>query len=520
MDKQIEELVLGLHPLEIALLPHLRLNDDFDSLVSVSKLKDIEVMRAMQWLSNKGVLEIKEDLFETILLDLNGKKYSKSDLPEIRFLHSFHDEKEVDIDTIVKRGKLEQSEVNICIGELKKACAITITKDQKGRMIFSLTSQGERMLKVKNHLNDFLKREFPVKFDHLKDLELHACLELLKRKQILIKETVKKRTVKLTELGNKLCDVDLRKLNLVDSVTTNMIKSGEFSKLHFRRFDITSPVPTLYRGKRHFVNQSINYIKRIWLEMGFVEMTGGNVQTSFWDLDSLFVPQDHPARTMQDTFYLKDYVNEKKILHGDLPSFYTDVQNVHEHGGKSGSRGWQMNWNKDESSEVLLRTHTTVLSAHIIKSLKKEDLPVKIFSVGKVFRNESLDWKHLFEFHQVEGIVIDKNVNFRHLIGYLKLYFGKMGFSKVRIRPHHFPYTEPSVEVDVYDDNRKEWLEMGGAGLFRPEVSYMLFGEEVPVLAWGTGLERAIKEYFNISDIRDLYLNDLDQIRNMKEYMK
>lgn len=517
MDKDIENLILGLHPLEFTVLSHLKLCSLFDDLVLATKLKDIEVMRALQWLSNKGILTIEESSRQVIYLDENGKKYAKSDLPEHRFLLAI--EGEMNIDEIIKKAKLDQSEISICIGELKKVCAITITKDVKGRMIFSLTSNGEKFKKQKSHLNEFLKQSFPVYFDELKDLELHACIELLKRKQILKKEVVKTRKIILTEFGKRAASSDIKKINLVDSLTSQMIKSEEFETARFRRFDISSPVPVLYRGKRHFVNQSISYIKKIWLELGFEEMSGDNVQTSFWDLDCLFVPQDHPARTLQDTFYLKDYDDDKKILLGDLPTFYPLIKAVHENGEKSGSLGWQMKWSEKESREVLLRTHTTVLSAHTIKSLKKEDLPKKFFVVGKVFRNESLDWKHLFELHQVDGIVIDRNVNLCHLIGYLKLYFGKMGFKKVRVRPNHFPYTEPSLEVDVWNEAKNQWLEMGGAGIFRPEVSYMLFGEEVPVLAWGTGMERAIMEYFKISDIRDLYLNDLEQMRIMKEYM-
>src|SRR3989338_961422 len=98
----------------------------------------------------------------------------------------------------------------------------------------------------------------------------------------------------------------------------------------------------------------------------------------------------------------------------------------HEKGGDTGSTGYKYKWSEEEASKVLLRTHTTVLSAIEIAKLKKEDLPKKFFSVNKVYRNEALDWKHLFEFYQVEGIVIDPNANFRHLLGYLKNYYNKL----------------------------------------------------------------------------------------------
>ena len=137
-----------------------------------------------------------------------------------------------------------------------------------------------------------------------------------------------------------------------------------------------------------------------------------------------------------------------------------------------------------------------------------------------MFRNEALDWKHLFEFYQVEGIVIDPNANLKHLKGYLTQFYKKMGFTKVRMRPAHFPYTYCSLEVDVFHPVKKQWVELGGAGLFRPEVVKSLLGFECPVLAWGQGMGRIISEYWNITDIRDLNKNDLKQIREMKLWLK
>jgi len=168
----------------------------------------------------------------------------------------------------------------------------------------------------------------------------------------------------------------------------------------------------------------------------------------------------------------------------------------------------------------VLRTHTTILSAKTLSQLKKADLPAKFFALGKNFRNEALDWKHLFEFNQTEGIVIDKNANFRHLLGYLKEFFKKMGFAKARFRPAYFPYTEPSVEIDVFHPVKKEWVELGGAGMFRPEVVVPLLGENIPVLAWGPGFDRLILDNYNITDIRDLYKNDLKQLREMRAWLK
>jgi len=191
---------------------------------------------------------------------------------------------------------------------------------------------------------------------------------------------------------------------------------------------------------------------------------------------------------------------------------------VHEDGGNTGSLGWKYNWNSEDGKKNVLRTHTTALSAKTIAGLK--NTPGKYFAIGKCFRNETLDATHLFEFDQTEGIVVDENVNFRHLLGYLKEFFNKMGFEKVRFRPAYFPYTEPSVEVDVYHPVHKKWIELGGAGVFRPEVVKPLMGKDTQVLAWGLGIGRIISDYYNITDIRELHRNDLKQLREMKVWTR
>ena len=315
-------------------------------------------------------------------------------------------------------------------------------------------------------------------------------------------------------MGQKLVKTVEEVGEVIDSLTPQIIKEGSWKNKNFRRYDIKINVPSIYGGKRHFVNQAVEYIKQIWLDLGFKEMEGTMVQTSFWDLDSLFVPQDHPAREMQDTFYLKE------PKYGKLPELSNKIREVHENGADTGSKGWGGKWSEEKAKELLLRTHTTVLSAQTINKLKKEDIPAKFFSVGKVYRNETLDWKHLFEFNQVEGIVIDPDANLKHLKGYLREFFGKMGYPDVRMRPAHFPYTEPSVEVDVFHPIKKEWVEFGGAGIFRPEVTKPLIGVETPVLAWGLGMPRIIAGYFDITDIRELYKNDLKQIKEMKIWLK
>jgi phenylalanyl-tRNA synthetase alpha chain len=245
-------------------------------------------------------------------------------------------------------------------------------------------------------------------------------------------------------------------------------------------------------------------------------MKGSIVQQCFWNFDALFTAQDHPVRDMQDSFYIKDPMYGKSIPKEILEK----VKQTHESGWTTKSKGWQYLWNERDAQKNVIRTHTTVLSAHTLAQLKESELPAKFFAVGKCFRNETMDFSHLFEFNQTEGIVVDPNANFRHLLAYLRAFAQKMGYEKIRFRPAYFPYTEPSVEGDVYDPVHKKWVELIAAGMFRPEVVKPLLGKDIPVLAWGPGLDRMIVGAYGITDIRDLYKNDLKQLKDIKIWLK
>jgi len=504
----MESMIAKLHPLERTVLPILKQETELSTIANHSKLKEIEVMRALQWLENKKILTLNIDKKKVVDLDVNGKEYQKEGLPEKKFLQALTLDFQ-SVEKITKKTKLNKEEINACLGLLKRKLAIEIKKEKE--LMVKLGPQGSNLLKKESFEEKFLKNKFPLDFNKITDINKFAFDELKKRKGLLKIEELKTTTISLTKEGKKLVVADLG-AEVVNRLTTGMLKTGQWKGKKFRSYDVEINVPKIHRGKKHFVNEAVDYIKQIWLELGFKEMSGNYVQSAFWDLDALFVPQDHPAREMQDTFYLNG--NAK------LPKLWEKVKKVHEDGNNTGSKGWQCQFSKEETQKILLRTHTTVLSAQTISNLKKEDLPAKFFSVSKVFRNEALDWKHLFEFYQVEGIVIDPNANLSHLKGYLREFYKKMGFPKVRMRPAHFPYTEPSVEVDVYHPIKKQWVELGGAGIFRPEVVKPLLGFECPVLAWGQGMGRIISEYWKIQDIRELYKNDFKQLREIKAWIK
>ncbi len=509
----IKAIISKLHPLERKVISSLKDNITNRELESKTSLSGVEVMRALQWLENKKLITTFDKVEELISLDLNGVKYKEMGLPEYRFLRAIKDSLKSKSE-IIKEASLEEDEFNVCIGILRKKAAIEINKDKE--LLFKITPQGQKLLEKPMLEMLFLEQNFPIDKSKLTDEMRFAFDNLKKRHKIIKVDIVKTRIIKLTELGRAVIKNTPAEVKVIDKITPVMLKEGSWKNKEFRAYDVEINVPRITGGKRHFVNQAIEYIRQIWLEMGFKEMEGPIIQTSFWNLDVLFVPQDHPARSMQDTFFIDN------PSQGTLPdnALAEAVKAVHENGGTTGSKGWQYRWSREVASQNMLRTHTTCLSARTIATLKKSDLPAKFFSVNKVFRNETLDWKHLFEFNQVEGIVVDYNVNLQHLFGYLKEFYRKMGYKDVRLVPSHFPYTEPSMEILALHPLKNEWVELGGSGMFRPEVTIPLFGEEVRVLAWGQGMERIITEYYGITDLRELYKNDIEQLRSIKSWIK
>ncbi len=497
-DKLIKSLTL----LERKILPTLNNNSKLSQVVKETRLQEVEVMRALQWLENKNLIKLDKEQNEIIELNENGKLYLKEGLPEKRFLKVLT--KPLKLNEIKQKANLDDDEFNVAFGLLKRLNFIQLGKE------ITITDKGKEFLR-NDEAENFLKN-LPKNLDQLTLKEKEIVNEVKNRKNFIKFNIIKDRKITLTEYGIKLKKHRLEH-DLIETLTPEIIRNRSWKNKEFRHYDVKINVPSINSNKRHFVNQAINYVKKIWLELGFKEMTGNIVQTSFWNFDALFQAQDHPARDMQDTFFIED------PKYASLPEIYKKVKEAHENGAE-GSLGYKYKWDPEEAKKNILRTHNTVLSARTIAALKQSELPAKFFAVGKVFRNETVDWSHLFAFTQTEGIVIDENVNFKHLLGYLKQFFSKMGFDKIKFRPSYFSYTEPSVEVIVYHPIKKVWIELGGAGIFRPEVVKPLLGKSVPVLAWGLGLERIITDYYEIKDLREIYRNDIKKLREIKIWLK
>ncbi len=506
--KPIEKILESLSPNERRILPHLK-EKDMTEICKKSNLGKVSVIRSLEYLSHKGIVEVSTKKKKIADVGVNGALYRKKGLPERRLLNLLNEKRILKISDVLKQNNLNEDELKASIGVLKKRGLIELKKE---KIIFNANKEEIS----KKTPEESLLEKLPLDYDSLSQEQISSLQSLEKRREIVRTYENTFINIKVTPLGKEIMESDSKGKNLIEQITPELLKKeSSWKGKKFRRYDITLPVSQINGGKSHFVNQAVDYARKIWTEMGFREMTGNFVVSSFWNFDALFTAQDHPAREMQDTFFI-----EKKLQNIDAgKEIIKKVKESHEK-GVSGSTGWKYSWNEEEAKRLVLRTHTTCLSAQTLAKLKKEELPVKFFAIGKCFRNETLDWSHGFEFNQTEGIVADKNVNFRHLLGYLQAFFAKMGFKKVRFRPGYFPYTEPSVEIDVWNPEKKVWLELGGAGIFRPEVVIPLLGENIPVLAWGPGFDRILMDYYQIKDLRELYKNDLTQLRKMRFWMK
>jgi phenylalanyl-tRNA synthetase alpha chain len=292
-----------------------------------------------------------------------------------------------------------------------------------------------------------------------------------------------------------LNELDLQPI--VTTLTSDLLLSDQWQQVAFKPYDIHAPVPDVAYGRPTILTQCIQRIRDIFLNMGFDEMSGCIVESAFWNFDALFTPQDHPAREVQDTFYLANPQTVPLPADSDLVQ---RVKAIHED-----SYGGQ--WTEAEASRAILRAHTTTSTARRLYQLQGGN--GKYFSIDKVFRNETVDRTHLAEFHQIEGVVVGELLSVRTLMGYLIYFYERLGFKDLKFKPTYNPYTEPSLEVFAYYPPSDQYLEVGNSGLFRQEMLEPLGCGEKSTVAWGLGLERIAMLLYGVEKLSDLIGPDI-----------
>jgi len=291
---------------------------------------------------------------------------------------------------------------------------------------------------------------------------------------------------------------------LETDLTAEMLTSGAWKDLKFKDYNFEALGAPPSSGHLHPLLKVRSEVAEIFVQMGFQEMPTNNyVESSFWNFDALFQPQQHPARDAQDTFFITDPQESTKF-----PTDYLErVKTAHEKGG-NGSIGYRYDWNINDAKKNVLRTHTTAVSARMLYKLANQEggfKPVKYFSIDKVFRNETLDATHLAEFHQVEGVLAGVDITLGDLMGVIGGFFAKMGLTEIEFKPAYNPYTEPSMEIFCYHKGLGKWIEIGNSGMFRREMlDPMNIPANVNVHGFGLSLERPTMIKYGFKNIRDL----------------
>jgi len=301
-------------------------------------------------------------------------------------------------------------------------------------------------------------------------------------------------------------------------ITEEMLRSGSWQTEKFKDYNLGADGVPPKGGNLHPLLKVRKEYREIFLEQGFEEMpTNKWVESSFWNFDALFQPQQHPARDAHDTFFLS-----KPATTLTIPEDYLKrVWEVHQNGGY-GSVGYNYEWSEEETRKNILRTHTTSVSSRMLYKLAQDYkatgvfTPKKYFSIDRVFRNEALDKTHLAEFHQCEGLVCDRGITLGDLLGTIKQFFVAIGIPDVKFKPAYNPYTEPSMEIFGWSSELNKWMELGNSGMFRPEMlEPMGLPADVSVIAWGLALERPTMIMYKFANIRDLFGHgvNLDMIK-------
>ncbi|KEP67216.1 UNVERIFIED_CONTAM: phenylalanyl-tRNA synthetase alpha chain A, putative [Hammondia hammondi] len=440
-----------------------------------------------------------------------GQLYAKEGSPEFRLVawlqQRGNEEASLDV-TAIKAGF--GSEADVAVSNAMKMQWLRIDKATKLLHINKVPESDnvKALLDVIQGQRDGNQDDAAALFKQLSELTATAspekALQDLKKRKL-----VELRKVKYLKL-QKGPKFSLHLMKPVADLTADLLIGDAWEKSNFKEYNFFAAGKKIRRGAVHPLMQVMKQFKQILYCMGFEEMpTNQYVESSFWCFDSLFMPQQHPARDVQDTFFLQA---PKSSDATKIPqAYFNSVKNIHERGGH-GSIGWQYEWSEEESMGNILRTHTTASSARMLYGLAQEYKktgvfrPRKFFSIDRVFRNETLDATHLAEFHQVEGLVADRGLTIGHLMGVMETFYKQIGIEQLKFKPAYNPYTEPSMEIFGYHAGLKRWIEVGNSGIFRPEMLLpMGLPEDVTVIAWGLSLERPTMIRYGISNIRQLF---------------
>jgi phenylalanyl-tRNA synthetase alpha chain len=518
-----DDLVASLHPLEINVLTALAGTPGRDAggetaqreeeLARLTALEPSQISMALGWLLAKALVAVEHEktLTQVSLTDI-GQQYFEKYAPIERILSALKDAqqtgKRLTIQDIQAREGLGPTEISGAVGTLKKEAVIRIVAGGIVELTgaASATAEGLRALlkQLKGGTRELTTLPEPLQ----RIAEQHAVRRGNNQEPFRIDERPERWYV-LTAAGR---DAERQRQEggdqEISQLTPELLKDGSWRQKRFRKYTISLRPPRLAVGRRHPYREFLDLVKRKLVGLGFQEMRGPLVETEFWNMDALYMPQFHPARAIHDVYFVKEPTHARTD-----ERFLERVAATHERGGETGSTGWGYAYDRRRAQRLVLRSQGTAVSSRTLAS--GPSVPGKYFSIARCFRYDQVDATHATDFFQVEGIVLGSDITFRTLLGLLDLFAREVAHAKeVRYLPAYFPFTEPSVELHVRHP-QLGWIELGGAGLFRPEVT-MPLGVSVPVIAWGLGLDRMAMVALGIRDIRDLFSADLELIRSTR----
>ncbi|HOK00279.1 MAG TPA: phenylalanine--tRNA ligase subunit alpha [Termitinemataceae bacterium] len=531
----IQNTVKNLHPLEVRIIRQYKRGDELsiEKVEAELQFKPGNGNQALSWLLGKGLIqEIRREPLVFFELTELGELWAREGTPEERILRLLAQEGALTMGELAQRLKLENKDVGSAYGLLSKANLVVM--DEQKRVCLapgcSLGADGlptagpgsQRLRLIRGLLERALKlREGTGKGEDSSGLLKEESLSPEERE--LMKSIAKKRgaadsafriverekviytfTEQWQAVSQALQEAGITG-DEIGALTPELLASGAWKNGRFRSYNIQVPPTRLLVGRSNPYARFLEDVKDKLVSLGFEEFDGSLVETEFWNSDALFMPQFHSARDIHDVYYVAE---PQKAQYIEEP-WLSRVAAAHENGGDTGSRGWRYTFDREFTRRLILRSQGTVLSA---RQLPKAKIPGKYFGIVRCFRYDRVDATHLSDFYQTEGIVLGEDVNLRTLLGMLEMFATEVaGAKEVKYVPGYFPFTEPSVEVHIKHPVLG-WFELGGSGIFRPEVTQSL-GVNVPVAAWGIGIDRMALMALGLNDLRELFSYDIEAVR-------
>ncbi len=524
MDIQTD--VKNLHPLEIRIIRHYKSEDELtiEKVEADLGFKSGNGNQALSWLQGKEIVrELRREPGLFFELTELGQEWKEKGTPEERMIALVHSGQQLSMPEIAEALGLENKDVGSAFGLLSKFGVFAM--DRAKRIVLSLAAE-----KIEN--GKIIKGDAAAHFSVLRGLlekadaapgKILSNKDLSDAERVIMGGIAKKRgasgaafriieretvvfgfTDKHDGLVKALAEAGITG-DEIGILTPEMLADGSWKDKAFRSYNVNIPPVRLIPGRTNPYVQFLEHVKDKLVSLGFEEFDGPLVETEFWNSDALFMPQFHSARDIHDVYHVSEPKHAKSI---DEP-WLSKIAAAHRDGGDTGSRGWNYNFDQEFTRRLILRSQGTVLSA---KQLPNAKIPGKYFGIVRCFRYDRVDATHLSDFYQTEGIVLGEEVNLRTLLGFLEMFAVEVaGAKEVKYVPGYFPFTEPSVEVHIKHPVLG-WFELGGSGIFRPEVTKSL-GIDVPVAAWGIGIDRMALMALGINDLRELFSQDIENVR-------